>query len=118
MLEGPPGVRLRCKIGFLARQLKKAYLRARVASRAARSAFLPLIGSAFVSLVLLPHQQTDFRFYWLQSKVQEAEGLAEIAKRNPVSKATIFFNSHYSFSRKVLLALVFIVRGQRPPCRL
>uniref|UniRef100_A0A674N5I8 Snurportin-1 n=1 Tax=Takifugu rubripes TaxID=31033 RepID=A0A674N5I8_TAKRU len=26
---------------------------------------------------------TDFRFYWLQSKVQEAEGLSEIAKRNP-----------------------------------
>ncbi|XP_077425600.1 snurportin-1 [Vanacampus margaritifer] len=26
---------------------------------------------------------TDFRFYWLQSKVQETEGLAEIAKRNP-----------------------------------
>ncbi|XP_062859734.1 snurportin-1 [Trichomycterus rosablanca] len=26
---------------------------------------------------------TEFRFYWLQSKVEEAEGLAEIAKRNP-----------------------------------
>ncbi|CAF98399.1 unnamed protein product, partial [Tetraodon nigroviridis] len=26
---------------------------------------------------------TDFRFYWLQSKVQEADGLSEIAKRNP-----------------------------------
>ncbi|XP_037110738.1 snurportin-1 isoform X1 [Syngnathus acus] len=26
---------------------------------------------------------TDFRFYWLQSKVQETDGLAEIAKRNP-----------------------------------
>ncbi|XP_057693452.1 snurportin-1 [Corythoichthys intestinalis] len=26
---------------------------------------------------------TDFRFYWLQSKVQETDGLEEIAKRNP-----------------------------------
>lgn len=26
---------------------------------------------------------TDFRFYWLQSKMQEADGLSEIAKRNP-----------------------------------
>ncbi|CAL8359078.1 unnamed protein product [Lota lota] len=26
---------------------------------------------------------TEFRFYWLQSKVQEAEGLAVITKRNP-----------------------------------
>ncbi|XP_061750585.1 snurportin-1 isoform X1 [Nerophis ophidion] len=26
---------------------------------------------------------TDFRFYWLQSKIQETEGLSEIAKRNP-----------------------------------
>ncbi|KAJ7998299.1 hypothetical protein DPEC_G00221250 [Dallia pectoralis] len=26
---------------------------------------------------------TEFRFYWLQSKVQETDGLAEIAKRNP-----------------------------------
>uniref|UniRef100_A0A667WVW1 Snurportin-1 n=1 Tax=Myripristis murdjan TaxID=586833 RepID=A0A667WVW1_9TELE len=26
---------------------------------------------------------TEFRFYWLQSKVQEAECLSEIAKRNP-----------------------------------
>ncbi|KAM6970148.1 snurportin-1 [Aplochiton taeniatus] len=26
---------------------------------------------------------TEFRFYWLQSKVEEAEGLAEVAKRNP-----------------------------------
>ncbi|KAJ8417047.1 hypothetical protein AAFF_G00282740 [Aldrovandia affinis] len=26
---------------------------------------------------------TEFRFYWLQSKVQEEEGLSEIVKRNP-----------------------------------
>uniref|UniRef100_G3NX43 Snurportin-1 n=1 Tax=Gasterosteus aculeatus TaxID=69293 RepID=G3NX43_GASAC len=26
---------------------------------------------------------TEFRFFWLQSKVQETEGLSEIAKRNP-----------------------------------
>uniref|UniRef100_A0A665UHR9 Snurportin-1 n=2 Tax=Echeneis naucrates TaxID=173247 RepID=A0A665UHR9_ECHNA len=26
---------------------------------------------------------TEFRFYWLQSKVQETDGLSEIAKRNP-----------------------------------
>ncbi|CAK6954435.1 snurportin-1 [Scomber scombrus] len=26
---------------------------------------------------------TQFRFYWLQSKVQETDGLSEIAKRNP-----------------------------------
>lgn len=26
---------------------------------------------------------TEFRFYWLQSKVQETEGLSDIAKRNP-----------------------------------
>lgn len=26
---------------------------------------------------------TEFRFYWLQSKVQETEGLSQIAKRNP-----------------------------------
>ncbi|XP_010882601.3 snurportin-1 [Esox lucius] len=26
---------------------------------------------------------TEFRFYWLQSKVQETDGLADIAKRNP-----------------------------------
>lgn len=34
---------------------------------------------------LFSHQQTQFRFYWLQSKVQETDGLSEIAKRNPVS---------------------------------
>ncbi|CAG5957645.1 unnamed protein product [Menidia menidia] len=27
---------------------------------------------------------TEFRFFWLQSKVQETDGLSEIAKRNPV----------------------------------
>ncbi|PIO14046.1 hypothetical protein AB205_0050500, partial [Aquarana catesbeiana] len=27
--------------------------------------------------------QTDFRFYWLDSKLQEQEGLGEISKRNP-----------------------------------
>ncbi|KAL4622770.1 snurportin-1-like [Arapaima gigas] len=27
--------------------------------------------------------QTEFRFYWLQSKVQETDGLSEITKRNP-----------------------------------
>ncbi|XP_012821704.1 snurportin-1 isoform X1 [Xenopus tropicalis] len=27
--------------------------------------------------------QTDFRFYWLQSKLQEQEGLCDISKRNP-----------------------------------
>ncbi|XP_023678564.2 snurportin-1 [Paramormyrops kingsleyae] len=26
---------------------------------------------------------TEFRFYWLQSKVQESEGLSEVGKRNP-----------------------------------
>uniref|UniRef100_A0A1A8L2U6 Snurportin-1 n=1 Tax=Nothobranchius pienaari TaxID=704102 RepID=A0A1A8L2U6_9TELE len=26
---------------------------------------------------------TEFRFYWLQSKVQETDGLSEVAKRNP-----------------------------------
>lgn len=37
---------------------------------------------------LFSHQQTEFRFYWLQSKVQETDGLSEIAKRNPVSNST------------------------------
>lgn len=37
---------------------------------------------------LLCHQQTEFRFYWLQSKMQETDGLPEIAKRNPVSTST------------------------------
>ena len=37
---------------------------------------------------LFCHQQTEFRFYWLQSKVEEAEGLAVITKRNPVSIQT------------------------------
>ncbi|XP_053283836.1 snurportin-1 isoform X1 [Pleuronectes platessa] len=32
---------------------------------------------------LFSHQQTEFRFFWLQSKVSETEGLSEIAKRNP-----------------------------------
>ncbi|KAM4675965.1 tyrosine-protein phosphatase non-receptor type 9-like [Discoglossus pictus] len=27
--------------------------------------------------------QTDFRFYWLQSKLQEEEGLCDVSKRNP-----------------------------------
>lgn len=49
-----------------------------------------LIGSGFEKggfclQYLFSHQQTEFRFYWLQSKVQETEGLSEIAKRNPVS---------------------------------
>ncbi len=30
--------------------------------------------------------QTEFRFYWLQSKVEEVEGLSEITKINPVSE--------------------------------
>lgn len=52
-----------------------------------------LIGSAFEKKssclqFLLSHQQTEFRFYWLQAKVQEADGLSEIAKRNPVSNST------------------------------
>lgn len=42
----------------------------------------------FSCLQLLSHQQTEFRFYWLQSKVQETDGLSEIAKRNPVSDST------------------------------
>lgn len=45
--------------------------------------------------VLCSHQQTEFRFFWLQSKVQETEGMSEIAKRNPVSPLqdlTTFFN--------------------------
>lgn len=29
--------------------------------------------------------QTDFRFYWLHSKIQEEEGLAEKSRINPVS---------------------------------
>lgn len=37
---------------------------------------------------LFSHQQTEFRFYWLKSKVQETDGLSEIAKRNPVSNRT------------------------------
>ncbi len=52
-----------------------------------------LIGSGFEKGVfclqcLFSHQQTEFRFYWLQSKVQETDGLSEIAKRNPVSNST------------------------------
>lgn len=52
-----------------------------------------LIGSGFKREFsclhcLFSHQQTEFRFYWLQSKVQEADGLSEIAKRNPVSSTT------------------------------
>ncbi|XP_069621775.1 snurportin-1 isoform X4 [Ranitomeya imitator] len=31
--------------------------------------------------------QTDFRFYWLQSKLQEEDGLCNISKINPVSQA-------------------------------
>uniref|UniRef100_A0A7N8X7H8 Snurportin-1 n=1 Tax=Mastacembelus armatus TaxID=205130 RepID=A0A7N8X7H8_9TELE len=41
---------------------------------------------------------TEFRFYWLQSKVQETEGLSEIAKRNPFR-----FVTEYSFSVDGLL---------------
>lgn len=48
-----------------------------------------LIGSGVFCLqCLFYHQQTEFRFYWLQSKVQETDGLSEIAKRNPVSANT------------------------------
>lgn len=45
-------------------------------------------GGFFSLQCLFSHQQTEFRFYWLQSKVQEADGLSEIAKRNPVSNNT------------------------------
>lgn len=50
------------------------------------------IGSGFAKKFsclhrLFSHQQTEFRFYWLHSKVQEADGLSEIAKRNPVSNS-------------------------------
>lgn len=37
------------------------------------------------SSTFLSRSQTDFRFYWLQTKVEETEGLSEIAKINPVS---------------------------------
>lgn len=46
------------------------------------------IANGFCLLCLCSHQQTEFRFYWLQSKAQETEGLSEIAKRNPVSHNT------------------------------
>ncbi|KAM4572941.1 snurportin-1 isoform 2-T2 [Odontesthes bonariensis] len=32
---------------------------------------------------------TEFRFFWLQSKVQETDGLSEIAKRNPFRFASL-----------------------------
>lgn len=90
MLERTPSVRLPCKIVFFTRQFKKAnlidkYSNIRPGEGFFRVYHLPLVDSAFVIFLLLPHQQTDFRFYWLQSKVQEADGLSEIAKRNPVS---------------------------------
>ncbi|KAJ0069767.1 hypothetical protein NL108_013292 [Boleophthalmus pectinirostris] len=40
---------------------------------------------------------TEFRFYWLQSKVQETEGLSEIAKRNPVDGLLFYHKqTHYT----------------------
>lgn len=49
-----------------------------------------VFGAACLSCLqsFLSLQQTEFRFYWLQSKVQEADGLSEIAKRNPVGSST------------------------------
>lgn len=40
------------------------------------------------SSIFLSPSQTDFRFYWLQTKVEETEGLSEIASINPVSLST------------------------------
>lgn len=37
------------------------------------------------SLCLCPLSQTDFRFFWLFSKIQEEEGLGEKSRINPVS---------------------------------
>uniref|UniRef100_A0AAQ4PCH5 Snurportin-1 n=1 Tax=Gasterosteus aculeatus aculeatus TaxID=481459 RepID=A0AAQ4PCH5_GASAC len=40
---------------------------------------------------------TEFRFFWLQSKVQETEGLSEIAKRNPVDGLLFYHRqTHYT----------------------
>ncbi|XP_030639153.1 snurportin-1 [Chanos chanos] len=46
---------------------------------------------------------TDFRFYWLQSKVQEVEGLSEIAKRNPFRFVSL--NSADCSTESIQLAL-------------
>lgn len=74
------------RLVFFARQFKNTNLiDLKIESPAWRTVFLLLVDPAFVIFLLLPHQQTDFRFYWLQSKVQEADGLSEIAKCNPVS---------------------------------
>lgn len=62
--------------------------------------------------VLCSHQQTEFRFFWLQSKVQETEGMSEIAKRNPVSPLQdlptffLFFFRHLSVKSNDLLILL------------
>lgn len=40
--------------------------------------------AVFCSHCLISRQQTEFRFFWLQSKVQETDSLSEITKRNPV----------------------------------
>ncbi|KAG7265341.1 hypothetical protein CRUP_014377 [Coryphaenoides rupestris] len=47
---------------------------------------------------LIVASKTEFRFYWLQSKVQEAEGLADITKRNPGSTAA-YTKSGYCVNR-------------------
>ncbi|XP_037307257.1 snurportin-1 isoform X2 [Pungitius pungitius] len=40
---------------------------------------------------------TEFRFFWLQSKVQETDGLSEIAKRNPVDGLLFYHRqTHYT----------------------
>ncbi|KAL6106389.1 snupn [Pungitius sinensis] len=40
---------------------------------------------------------TEFRFFWLQSKVQETDGLSEIARRNPVDGLLFYHRqTHYT----------------------
>ncbi len=47
--------------------------------------------------------QTEFRFYWLQSKVEEVEGLSEITKINPVSERNLW--------TKLNFELKYVVHG-------
>uniref|UniRef100_A0A8B9K272 Snurportin-1 n=1 Tax=Astyanax mexicanus TaxID=7994 RepID=A0A8B9K272_ASTMX len=40
---------------------------------------------------------TEFRFYWLQSKAEEVDGLSEVAKRNPVDGLLFYHReTHYT----------------------
>lgn len=60
----------------------------------------PGVGYMVFHLCFFPPWQTDFRFYWMHSKLPEEEGLDEKTKLNPVSPGVGHcFSSEWSLGR-------------------